>query len=161
VAILDVLTLSGLYTLRLLAGAAAVRVVVSDWLLIFSIFLFLSLALVKRVSELLRLTDELETAHGRGYAREDLALLRQLGAVAGYLSVLVLALYIQSPEITALYSQPEWLWLVCPLALYWISRVWLVTHRGQMNDDPVVYALRDRASLVVAVLGALLLGLAA
>ena len=160
-AIVDVLTLSGLYTLRLLAGAMAVSVVVSDWLLIFSIFLFLSLALVKRVSELLKLAPEAEGAHGRGYRREDLALLGQLGASAGYLSVLVLALYIHSPEITRLYSRPEWLWLVCPLALYWLSRVWLLTHRGQMNDDPVVFALRDRASLVVAVLGGTLLWLAA
>lgn len=161
VAVLDVLTLSGLYTLRLLSGAMAVDVAISDWLLIFSIFLFLSLALVKRVSELLKLAPETGGAHGRGYHREDLALLGQLGAASGYLSVLVLALYIHSPEITRLYSRPEWLWLVCPLALYWLSRVWLLTHRGQMNDDPVVFALRDRASLVVAVLGAALLWLAA
>src|SRR5690606_31625587 len=119
VAILDVLTLSGLYTLRLLSGAAAVSVEVSDWLLIFSIFLFLSLAMVKRVSELLKLAPDAEGAHGRGYQRDDLPLLGQLGGAGGYLSVLVLALYIQSPAITDLYTRPERLWLVCPLALYW------------------------------------------
>lgn len=161
VVLLDVLILSGLYTLRLLAGAAAVSIKVSDWLLIFSIFLFLSLALVKRVSELLKLPHDTPAAHGRGYRREDLSLLEQLGAAAGYLSVLVLALYIHSDDITALYSRSEWLWLVCPLALYWISRVWLLTHRGEMNEDPVVFALRDRASMGVGVLGALVLWLAA
>jgi len=157
VAILDVLTLSGLYTVRLLAGAVATGVAVSDWLLIFSTFLFLSLALVKRFSEVQKLTEGGEGVHGRGYAREDLPLLGQLGAASGYLSVLVLALYIHSPEISRLYARPGLLWLACPLALYWVSRVWLLAQRGQMDDDPVVFALRDRASHVVALLGLLLL----
>lgn len=160
-AILDVLTLSGLYTVRILAGSLATSVVVSDWLLIFSIFLFLSLALVKRYSELQRLGEDDAGAHGRGYERGDLALLGQLGGAAGYLSVLVLALYIHSPEITRLYGDPGWLWLACPLALYWVSRVWLVTSRGAMNDDPVVFALRDRPSHLVVLIGLLLLWLAA
>jgi len=116
---------------------------------------------VKRVSELLKLPPDSVGAHGRGYRREDLPMLGQLGASAGFLSVLVLALYIHSPEITRLYSRPGWLWLVCPLALYWLSRVWLLTHRGQMNEDPVVFALRDGPSRVVAIAGAALLWLAA
>ena len=159
VAILDVLLLSGLYTVRVLGGGLATDVPVSDWLLIFAIFLFLSLALVKRLSEVQKLGPDAE-AHGRGYQHGDASSLGQLGVSAGYIAVLVLALYIHSPEVTRLYARPEWLWVLCPVALYWVSRVWLLTHRGQMEDDPVVFALRDRVSHVVAVAAGVVLWLA-
>jgi 4-hydroxybenzoate polyprenyltransferase/phosphoserine phosphatase len=151
--IIDALALAGLYTLRIIAGAAAAAVPLSFWLLIFSVFLFLSLAFVKRYAELdaLRRQQRLRAA-GRGYHVEDLAVLQSLGTSAGYISVLVLALYINSPDIAALYQRPKMIWLLCVLALYWISRVWMKAQRGEMHDDPVVFALKDRISLAVAVL---------
>ncbi|MEN7530154.1 MULTISPECIES: UbiA family prenyltransferase [unclassified Cupriavidus] len=153
--IVDVLCLAGLYTIRIVAGAAAVDVPLSLWLLLFSLFLFLSLALVKRFAELQVMKGEgkLEAA-GRGYRLDDLALLESLGTGAGYMCVLVLALYINNPVVEVLYRQPQVLWALCPLMLYWITRVWVVSHRGQMHDDPVMFALRDRASVVIGVLAA-------
>jgi 4-hydroxybenzoate polyprenyltransferase/phosphoserine phosphatase len=153
--IIDTIALAGLYTLRIIAGAAAAAVALSFWLLLFSIFLFLSLALVKRYAELdaLRRLHRLRVA-GRGYHVEDLGVLQSLGSAAGYLSVLVLALYINSPEIAALYHRPKMIWLLCVLVLYWISRIWMKAHRGEMHDDPVVFALKDRVSLVVVLLAA-------
>jgi 4-hydroxybenzoate polyprenyltransferase len=154
--LLDALALAALYTLRIVAGAAAATVVLSFWLLLFSVFLFLSLAFVKRYAELeaLRRQQQLK-ALGRGYRVEDLAVLWSFGTASGYLSVLVLALYINSPEIQALYHRPKAVWILCVLLLYWISRVWMTAHRGGMHDDPVVYALRDRVSLGVGVLAAI------
>ncbi len=160
--ILDVLFLAGLYTLRILAGAAAVSVTPSFWLLAFSMFLFLSLALVKRYSELMLMRHEgIAKAAGRGYTVEDLPVLQSLGAASGYMSVLVLALYINSPDVYALYTRPNMLWGLCPLLLFWVSRMWMITHRGRMHDDPVVFAARDPVSLLVAVLGGLTLAVAA
>jgi 4-hydroxybenzoate polyprenyltransferase len=145
--VLDVLLLAGLYTLRLLAGAAAVSVQASFWLLAFSMFLFLSLALVKRVSELHGMpADTTDRPSGRKYRREDLPVLMSMGTAAGYTAVMVLALYINSSASEVLYRRPEALWLLCPLLLFWISRVWLVTYRGQMHDDPIVFAFRDSIS---------------
>ncbi len=151
--LVDVLLLALLYTARLVAGAAAVAIAVSPWLFAFSMFLFLSLAFVKRFSELhsLRLSKK-ETAKGRGYFANDLEQLASLGAASGYISVLVLALYINSEDVTVLYHRPELLWLICPLLLYWISRVWLLAHRGQMHQDPIVFALKDKASYLLGVL---------
>jgi 4-hydroxybenzoate polyprenyltransferase len=144
---LDVITLAALYTLRIIAGAVAAGVEASFWLLSFSMFLFLSLAMVKRCAELHVLIAEARTqSKGRGYHAEDLPVLQQLGGASGYLSVLVLALYINSSASQQLYRHPQFLWLLCPLLLYWISRVWIITHRGGMHDDPVVFALRDRSS---------------
>lgn len=144
---LDVIVLAALYTLRLIAGAVAARVEASFWLLAFSMFLFLSLALVKRCAELHGLAPgQHGQPRGRGYHAEDLPMLQQLGGAAGYLSVLVLALYVNSSASQQLYRHPQLLWLLCPLLLYWISRVWIITHRGGMHDDPVVFALRDRNS---------------
>jgi len=153
--LLDALALAALYTLRIIAGAAAASVALSFWLLLFSLFLFLSLALVKRYAELetLRQRQRLH-ALGRGYRIQDLAVLWSFGTASGYLSVLVLALYINSPEIQALYHRPKAVWMLCILLLYWISRVWMTAHRGDMHDDPVVYALRDRVSLGLGVLAA-------
>jgi 4-hydroxybenzoate polyprenyltransferase/phosphoserine phosphatase len=148
---LDVVTLAALYTARLLAGAAVTGVALSFWLLAFSTFLFLSLALVKRCSELVVMRNQgLLHAKGRGYQVADLMVLLSLGGASGYLSVLVMALYINSPEVRQMYSRPELLWLVCPAFLYWIGRVWILAHRGKVHDDPIVFALRDRVSQLLA-----------
>ncbi|HEY0179043.1 MAG TPA: UbiA family prenyltransferase [Dokdonella sp.] len=153
VAMLDVVALAALYTIRIIAGAVAIGVGVSFWLLAFSMFLFLSLAMVKRYTELrMLLSSGQSRASGRGYAVDDLPLVQALGAASGYLSVLVFALYINSTASEALYRHPPLLWLLCPLLLYWISRIWLVAHRGEMHDDPVVFAITDRVSGVVLAL---------
>lgn len=156
IAVLDVLTLAGLYTIRLLFGAAAVHLVVSNWLLAFSMFLFLSLAFLKRYAEL-SLIRELDGSEleGREYAVSDMELVRGLGSVSGYLSVLVLALYIHSsPEAPELYARPTMLWLLGPCLLYWITRLWLLAHRDQLQQDPLLFAVRDRASYVVGLISA-------
>jgi 4-hydroxybenzoate polyprenyltransferase/phosphoserine phosphatase len=161
VVMLDVLVLAGLYTVRIFGGSLAVGVPTSSWLMMFSMFLFLSLALVKRLSEVRRLRQANETsAHGRGYLAQDYEQLASLGAAAGQVSVLVLALYITSKEVTALYSHHEWLWLLCPIMLYWVGRVWVLAHRGLVNEDPLVFALRDRVSYVVGLAAALVLWVA-
>ena len=159
--LVDAVALAGLYTLRIIAGAGAATVALSFWLLLFSVFLFLSLAFVKRYAELdsLRRQQKLQ-ALGRGYRVEDLAVLQSFGTAAGYLSVLVLALYINSPEIQPLYSRPKAIWMLCVLMLYWISRVWMTAHRGGMHDDPVVYALRDRVSLGIGLVAAITVAIA-
>jgi 4-hydroxybenzoate polyprenyltransferase len=160
-AMVDVLLLAGLYTLRIIAGTVAIAAAMSFWLLAFSMFIFLSLAMLKRYTELaLLLANGRSAANGRGYNVEDLALLQSLGGSSGYLAVLVFALYINSPESLALYSHHKALWLVCPLLLYWISRAWMVARRGEMNDDPVVFAVTDRVSQGVIVLCGLLAFLA-
>ncbi len=154
--ILDVLLLSLLYTLRIVAGGAAIGVAVSPWLLAFSMFFFLNLAYVKRFSELRELPGE-SSLRARGYTRTDLEGLADLGVSSGYVSILVVALYINSPEVRTLYATPEALWLLCPLLVYWVSRVWLLARRGKMHDDPVVFALRDRVSYAIGA-AALLVG---
>jgi 4-hydroxybenzoate polyprenyltransferase len=150
--LVDVLTLAGLYAVRILAGAAAIPVPVSHWLLVFSLFMFLSLALAKRHAELSALARRAATvAPGRGYRTGDRMLLGLMGVVCGQLSVLVFALYITSPEVRALYSRPALLWIACPILLYWVARVWLLAYRDELNEDPLVFALRDRASLALGV----------
>ncbi len=146
--ILDVMTLASLYTLRVIAGGAAVSIWPSFWLLALSLFVFLSLALVKRYAELdgLRLRGELTSA-GRGWHVDDLHLVGGLGAASGIAAVLVLALYIDSETARRLYQLPEALWLLTPIVLYWVSHIWFKTHRGEMHEDPVVFAFRDRVSL--------------
>jgi 4-hydroxybenzoate polyprenyltransferase len=147
--IVDVLVLAGLYTLRVLAGGFAAGVEVSPWLLAFSMFLFLSLAFVKRYTEL-RTAANGDGPGRRGYTAEDTELLKSFGTAAGYLSVLVLAFYInQSREVTHLYRRPEALWLIGPCLLYWVTRVWLLAHRGRLHDDPVVFTVKDPASYAV------------
>jgi 4-hydroxybenzoate polyprenyltransferase len=160
--VVDVLTLAGLYTLRIVAGAAAVGVPLSFWLLAFSMFLFLSLAFLKRYSELRAVppAGHVVGLRGRGYDTQDLGLVGGLGCAAGYIAVLVLALYIQDEHTARLYATPAFIWLACPLLLYWVSRAWLIAHRGQMHDDPVVFALKDRASWAVAALLVLAFSLA-
>jgi len=161
IVLVDVLTLAGLYTTRIIAGAAAIQVKPSFWLLAFSMFLFISLAMVKRFAELLVHQEfKRDSPVGRGYRIEDLETLGSHGASAGYLSVLVLALYINSPDVRVLYSRPEIIWLLCPLLLYWVSRVWLVARRGGMHDDPVLFALGDRISHLLAVMAFIIVLLA-
>jgi len=156
-ALIDVMTLAGLYTIRIIAGSAAVLIAPSFWLLAFSIFLFLSLGIVKRYAELEDARQAGKAGgHGRGYGTEDLPLLMNLGTAAGYCAIVVMALYINSADSQALYKHAKPLWLICPLMLFWISRVWLLTTRGKMHDDPVIFALRDRASLLLfVVIGAI------
>jgi len=157
-AIIDVIVLASLYTLRVIAGAAAVQVEASFWLLSFSMFFFLSLALVKRYSELLGIGGvETNAVAGRSYRASDLPLLAQFGITSAFMSVLVLALYINSEAVRLLYSRPQVIWLLCPLLLYVISRVWLLAHHNKLHEDPVVFAIRDRPFQLLTILGAVLL----
>lgn len=157
VVMLDVVLLATLYTLRIIAGAVAIAVPLSFWLLAFSMFLFLSLAMLKRYVELHGLAQSTSgNAHGRGYSVEDLALVQSLGGASGYLSVLVLALYINSTASEMLYRHPQVLWLLCPVLLYWISRVWIVAQRGAMHDDPVIFAVVDPVSRTLLAVSALI-----
>jgi 4-hydroxybenzoate polyprenyltransferase len=152
--LIDTITLAGLYTLRVLAGGAATGIPISFWLLALSMFLFLSLALVKRWSELTMLAQSGALATtGRDYRVSDLPGLGSMGVASGYLSVAVFALYIQSPDVALRYTHPQALWLLCPIMLYWISRMWLKAGRGEMHQDPLIYAVRDGASRWLAVAG--------
>lgn len=148
IVLLDAITLAGLYTARILAGGAAVGVALSFWLLAFSMFFFLSLAMVKRYTELRALQERggAARAPGRGYEAGDLETIAMLGGASGYISVLVLALYVDSDAVTKVYRFPEAIWLVCPALLYWVSRIWLGARRGKLHDDPVVFAARDGVS---------------
>lgn len=155
IVMIDVVLLAALYTIRIIGGAIAIEVDLSFWLLAFSMFIFLSLALLKRYTELRSMLGTgKNAASGRGYAVDDLPLLQSLGAAAGYIAVMVMALYINSPESVELYANPKLLWLVCPVLLYWVSRVWVIAHRGEMHDDPIIFAATDRVSqIVVAICG--------
>lgn len=151
--VLDVFVLAGLYTTRIIAGAAATAIVLSPWLLAFSMFFFLSLAAVKRQAELVDNAAQGKLrATGRGYHVDDLAVVVMIAVSAGFVAVLVLALYINSPSVVALYAQPEVLWGVCAVLLYWITRTVMIAHRGEMHDDPLVYATKDRASRICLVI---------
>lgn len=158
--IIDVLMLAGLYTFRIVAGGAAGAIDLSPWMLGFSMFLFLSLAAVKRQAELMDQMETGRTSSGRAYEVEDLPILRGLALSAGQAAVLVLALYISSDDVRALYAFPSLLWLICPILLYWLLRMVMKAHRGQMIDDPIVFAARDKISIVVIVI-CVLLGLLA
>ena len=148
--LLDVLVLAALYTVRIMAGAVAIQVQMSSWLLAFSMFTFLSLALVKRGSELVTMERiSRGAASDRDYRVSDYNMVTTMGVAAGYLSVVVLALFVDSPQGRAAYARPGLLWLLCPLMLYWVSRLWIKTGRGQMHDDPLMFSLRDRTSWMV------------
>ena len=136
--------------MRIIAGAAATSIELSFWLLAFSVFIFLSLGFVKRYAELYdaRKAGKL-ASHGRGYGADDLPVIMSLGTAAGYSGIVVMALYINSVDSLTLYKHHKGLWLICPVMLFWISRVWMLTGRGHMHDDPVVFALRDRMSLLI------------
>ena len=147
---LDVISLASLFTLRVIAGAAAISVSVSFWLLSFSMFIFLSLALVKRVTELnmlvLRDGDNGKKIAGRGYYVTDIPILQNMGTTSGFLAVLVFAFYINSKEVTKFYDRPEILWLICPILGYWVMRIWMMTTRNEVEEDPIYFAITDRNS---------------
>jgi 4-hydroxybenzoate polyprenyltransferase len=161
VAMLDVVTLAGLYTLRIFFGAIATEITISTWLLAFSVFFFMSLAMVKRFSALARLpADSPDPLSGRAYTRSDMPMIASLGSASGFVSVLVMALYINSQDVLALYVRPQLLWLMCPLLLYWVSRLWLLAHRGDLNEDPIVFAVHDEISYLIGSLVIVVLWLA-
>jgi 4-hydroxybenzoate polyprenyltransferase len=150
VAVVDVLLLSGLYTLRLLAGGAATSTWISQWLAGFSTFLFLSLATLKRFSELENLRERNATEMpGRGYKVADLEQIRSFGTASAYAAIVVFMLYIGRPDVVELYHHALRLWLIVPLLIFWLNRVWLLASRGEMEDDPLVFAMSDRISLAV------------
>ncbi len=157
--IVDVLTLAGIYTLRVLSGGFATEIAVSPWLIAFSMFLFLSIAFVKRYTELRAAEAEGRAdLSRRNYTLSDMELLKSFGTASGYLSVLVIALYINnSNEVAVLYRHPAALWLIGPCLLYWITRVWFLASRGQLHDDPVVFTVKDPASYAVGLLLAALI----
>lgn len=150
--IVDVIVLAALYLTRLLAGSAATGIPLSAWLAAFALFVFLSLALAKRAGELSLMPLERDVPAGRGYVRSDLEPLTALGAAAAYTAVLVFALYLEVPETRAMYERPILLWGMVPLLVYWLSRLWLLVRRGFVHEDPVIFALKDRVSRLVAVL---------
>lgn len=157
--VIDIFVLAGLYTMRLVAGGVATQTPLSVWLLAFSMFFFLSLASVKRQAELIdnQARGNLK-ATGRGYHVDDLPIISMIAIGSGYVSVLVMALYINSPIVAHLYQTPEMLWGVCGVLLYWITRTVMVAHRGDMHDDPVVFAIKDSVSRVcLAIVGAFIL----
>lgn len=161
IVLIDVVMLAGLYTVRIIGGSVAISSELSFWLLTFSMFIFLSLALLKRYTELeVMHSAGKHKAIGRGYDVSDLSLIQSLGAAAGYIGVLVFAFYINSPESLVLYHHPKLLWLLCPVLLYWIGRVWIVAHRGHMHDDPIVFAARDRVSQVIGLITLLIIAAA-
>ena len=150
--LVDIVVLALLYGIRILAGAAPLSITPSPWLFAFAMFIFLALAIVKRQRELKRIldSDRSETG-GRAYRAEDLPAMAALGAASSIAAVVVLALYVQSPEVNARYGRPEFLWLICPLLIYCLGRMVLLASRGEVDDDPVVFALRDRTSWVVGI----------
>lgn len=160
--LVDCLTLAMLYTLRIVAGAAAASMALSFWLLAFSVFLFLSLAFVKRYAELqVQLLNEKQKVHGRGYYTSDAPLVQMLGITSGYAAVLVLALYLNSAAVVELYRTPEFVWGAVPIMLFWVSWMWMQAHRGNMHDDPLVFAVKDKASLLAGVAFAAVLAIGA
>jgi 4-hydroxybenzoate polyprenyltransferase len=151
--IIDIIVLSSLYTLRLLAGSVSVNVPVSDWLLEFSLFMFLSLAILKRYAELhVMVAQNKEKSEGRGYLIKDIGMLRSLGTSSGYISVLVMVLYIHSPENLKLYQNPLLLLPVAICLLFWITRIWFKAHRGEMTDDPIVFTVKDPVSYIIGLI---------
>jgi len=146
----DVISLASLFTLRVIAGAVVIGVPLSFWLLCFSMFLFLSLAMIKRVSELIHAEKqsggELQKVSGRDYLTADIVVLQSLGGASGFLSVLVFAQYINSDQVVKMYSSPEFLWLVIPVLGYWVMRIWIMAARGQIDEDPISFAIRDKQS---------------
>jgi len=161
--IVDVLTLAILYSMRIIAGSVATGTETSGWFIEFAIFLFLSLALVKRLSELREMENEPEVDHThreRGYRVDDLPLLLAFGTASGYIAVLVFTMYLGSEKVVELYSHPRLLWIFCPLLLYWITRVWHMAWRGKLQDDPLAFAAKDPQTYLIGALGAAALLLA-
>lgn len=150
---LDIILLATLFTTRIVAGAFAANVYLSMWILAFSMFFFMNLAVLKRYTELLVMKKKKEIeAKGRGYTTEDMGLLLSIGPAAGFISVLIFVLYINSEQAIGLYTHPLTLWLISPIFLYWISRIWHLSVRGKMTDDPIIFAVKDRVSYAVGIL---------
>ena len=153
IVLLDVFVLAGLYTLRIVAGAFAISSWPSVWLLAFSMFLFISLALIKRYAELITMRNAIgDRATARGYQLSDAQLLVSTGTASSYAAAVVLALYIADGTHGAPYSRHQLIWLVCPLLLYWVGYLWLIAHRERMHHDPLVFAMSDRTSRVLILL---------
>jgi 4-hydroxybenzoate polyprenyltransferase/phosphoserine phosphatase len=152
--LLDVLLLAGLYTHRVLAGGVAARVEVSPWLLAFSTFFFLSLALAKRFVEFSdpAADPDASVPSRRAYQPGDLGLIEALGLSCACISVLILCLFVSSDRVVVLYRNPDWLWAMCPVMFYWLARIWLLAHRGELHDDPVLFATTDRNSYVAGLI---------
>ena len=158
IAVVDVLVLSGLYTLRVLAGGAAAAVIISPWLGAFSVFFFLSLATVKRFSELQNLREAgTIPRNGRGYVLADIEQLRSFGTASAYAAVIVFTLYISGGDVAQLYHHPQRMWLITPLMIWWLNRIWLFASRGHLNEDPLIFAVTDRMSLLM---GAMMISVA-
>jgi 4-hydroxybenzoate polyprenyltransferase len=158
VPVLDVIVLAGFYIARIMGGSAAIAVRPSPWLVAFSTFLFVSLALVKRYGELVTLAIvDGKGTRARGYLDTDKELLASMGAASGFVAVLVLAIFISTGAAEIHYARHQLVWLLCPTLLFWISYVWLTAHRGQMYDDPLVFTLRDRVSRLAIIAAALIL----
>jgi hypothetical protein len=153
--LVDVFTLACLYTVRVIAGGTATWIPMSYWLILFCVPIFLSLAMLKRYVELdMMLREGKMEAAGRGYITQDMSILRSFGTASAYLAVLVLALYLNSPEMKQMYLHPQALWATFALTLYWVSWIWMCAFRGNMHDDPIVFSFKDRISLgVIALCG--------
>ena len=159
--LVDILILSLLYTVRMFAGGVALNIYLSPWLFMFSMFFFFSLACAKRYSELYAVRNNLQDEiKGRGYQAQDLEQIQIFGSSSGYIAILIFALYIQSDISMKLYKTPSFFWALCPIMLYWISRVWLLSHRGRMTQDPIIFALKDKVSYVVLILSIIIFGVA-
>jgi 4-hydroxybenzoate polyprenyltransferase len=155
IALLDVFVLSSFYSFRILAGALISATPLSQWFLAFSMFFFLSLAMAKRYSELLHASDLVKAGNsGRGYHTGDRELLLALGVGSSFSAVVIFSLYVHSQDVLLLYSSPQFLFLLCPIVLYWLSRTWLLAHRGELKEDPVTLAIRDPVSYGVALASA-------
>ena len=154
----DVVTLAVLYTVRVIAGSLAINVVMSEWLLAFSLFIFMSLALVKRYVEMAAQPEEDSILPNRDYLASDRAMVAMLAAASGFNTVVVFTLYISSEAVRPLYAHPQLLWIACPILIYWISRVMMLAHRRMIDDDPVTFALKDKVSWIsMAAIGAVML----
>ncbi|MFM7157311.1 MAG: hypothetical protein ACKO0Y_05805, partial [Bacteroidota bacterium] len=149
IAILDVILLAVLYTMRLIAGAETVHVPLSQWFMGFSMFFFVSLAFVKRYAEIISRQDSITVIPGRGYGAGDEMILLTAGLASAMLSILVLALYINSETVVQLYKHPQYLWVLCPVILTWLLQLWFLAHRGKMHDDPIITMARTPMTYIV------------
>ncbi len=151
--LIDVLTLAVLYTIRIIAGSAAISVVTTFWLIAFSMFLFFGLALVKRFTELSNLKIQGKTSiDGRAYESSNLKMLSIVGGCSSLAAVFVFTVYINAPDTTQLYSAPAMLWLICPLLLFLLGRIWFFAHAGELEEDPILFAITDRMSQVATIM---------
>jgi 4-hydroxybenzoate polyprenyltransferase len=149
----DVTALGGMYALRVVVGGLATGIAISNWLIGLSLFFFLSLAFLKRFAELRRLGAEgAAAAPGRGYAPSDAPVLLALGPACAAVAALVLGLYVEGDAVSTLYRRPAVMWALVPLLVYWAGRMWLLAQRGELDDDPILFTTRDRASYAVAAL---------